>query len=333
MVDSVLAMVDEPRVTMPTKLNEQPPRFDPGLTQQYTGGLNRAVNRDGNFNVRRRNGTWRDSHPYLFLISVSWPRFLLIVMTAFLVLNTAFAFLYIAAGLQYLKNAEAATWWGGFWNAFFFSAHTLTTVGYGNMWPVGPWANLVAVTESLMGVLGFAIATGLMFGRFSRPSARLGFSEQAIIAPYQGGTSFQFRVANRRSNNIINVDARVLLMTVELCDGKPQRRFNNLTLERPEILFFALTWTIVHPINESSLLWGKTAKDLEAEQAEVIILIRGFDDTFGQNVHARYSYRYDEIVWGARFSPAFAVEASGDMAIDLERIGSLMPAPLEDSLG
>jgi inward rectifier potassium channel len=318
---------------MPTKTSQIPPRFDPGLTQQYTGGLKRAINRDGNFNVRRRNGNWRDSHPYLFLISISWPRFILIVMAAFLVLNTVFAFLYVVVGLEYLKNAEAPSWLGGFSNAFFFSAHTLTTVGYGNMWPVGPWANIVAVTESLMGVLGFAIATGLMFGRFSRPSARLGFSEKAIVAPYQGGASFQFRVANRRSNNIINVDAQVLLMTVEICDGVPQRRFSRLVLERPEILFFALTWTVVHPIDETSPFWRKTAADLEAEQAEVIIMIRGFDDTFGQNVHARYSYRYDEIVWGARFTPAFAVETSGDLAIDLKRIGEMAPAPLENQNG
>jgi inward rectifier potassium channel len=318
---------------MSTRLNrpaprEQPPRFDPGLTQQYSGGLKRAINRDGNFNVRRRNGSWRDSHPYLFLISISWPQFILVVLAAFLILNGIFAGLYFAVGLQYLKNSDAPTFLERFSNAFFFSAHTLTTVGYGNMWPVGPWANLVAVTESLMGVLGFAIATGLMFGRFSRPSARLVFSESAIMAPYMGGSSFQFRVANRRSNNIINVEAQVLLMTVELCDGVPQRRFAKLELERPEILFFALPWTVVHPINESSPFWGKTKEDLDVDQTEVMIMIRGFDDTFGQNVHARFSYRYDEIIWGARFARAFEVEKSGDLAIDLNLIGSTTSAEL-----
>jgi inward rectifier potassium channel len=177
-------------------------------------------------------------------------------------------------------------------------------------------------------VLGFAIATGLMFGRFSKPSARLGFSQTAIIAPYQGGTSLQFRVTNRRSNNIINVDAQVLLMMVEICDGVRQRRFLPLELERKDLLFFALTWTVVHPINERSPLWGKTAKQVEAEQTEIIILIRGFDDTFGQNVHMRYSYRYDEIIWGARFTPAFDVEPNGDLMVDLERIGATTDAVL-----
>ncbi len=315
---------------MATKIERPKANYDPGLTQQYEGGLTRALNRDGNFNVQRHNGSWRDSHPYMYMVSASWPRFLAIILSAFLVANTFFALMYLAAGIENLKNAAASTAFETFLNAFFFSAHTITTVGYGNMWPVGAWPNVIAVVESLLGVLGFAIATGLMFGRFSRPSARFGFSEKALIAPYLGGTSLQFRVVNRRSNNLINVDARVMLMTVEVCDGVPQRRFAQLTLERQEILFFALTWTIVHPIDESSPFWGKTAQDLEAERAEVIALVRAFDDTFGQNVHARYSYRFDEIEWGARFVPAFNVEPGGVLSIDLNRIGSTTPAQLPE---
>lgn len=308
----------------------QNPRFDPGLTQQYAGGLKRVIREDGGFNVRRRNGNWRDSHPYLYLVSVSWPRFVAIVGAAFLFANTLFAIFYYAAGIHNLKNVEGPTEFQTFLNAFFFSAHTLTTVGYGNMWPVGPWANIVAAAESLLGVLGFAIATGLMFGRFSRPSARFGFSRNALIAPYLGGTSLQFRVANRRSNSIINIEARAVLMFVEICDGTLQRRFVPLDLERSELMFFALTWTIVHPINEKSPLWSKTVREVEAMQAEIIILMSGFDDTFGQNVHARYSYRWDEISWGARFVPAFEIDPAGELLIDLERIGSTTAAALPE---
>ena len=315
---------------MAIKMEDLQPRFDPGLTQQYQGGLKRALNRDGNFNVRRTNGNWRDSHPYLYLVRVSWPKFIAIVIGTFLILNCFFALMYLAVGIDHLKNAAAPTPFETFQNAFFFSAHTLTTVGYGNMWPVGPWSNFIAVAESLLGVLGFAIATGLMFGRFSRPSARFGFSDKALIAPYMGGSSLQFRVANRRSNNLINVEARALLMRVEVCDGVPLRRFDNLQLERAEVMFFALTWTVVHPITETSPLWGKTARDLESEHTEIIIQMRGFDDTFGQNVHARYSYRFDEISWGQRFLPAFDVEASGDLLIDLERLGAATAAPLPE---
>jgi inward rectifier potassium channel len=303
-------------------------QFDPGLTQQYTGVLKRVINKDGQFNVRRTGRSWRDWHPYLFMISASWPVFFSLVLAVFLTLNLLFALAYCAAGIENLKNAEAGSPALSFLNAFFFSAHTLSTVGYGNMWPIGAAANFVAVLESLVGVLGFAIATGLLFGRFSRPSARFGFSTSLLVAPYMGGTSLQFRVVNRRSNNIIDLEARVLLMIVEVCDGKPQRRYLPLTLERPSVLFFPLTWTVVHPIAEGSPLLGRTPQDLEQQQAEVLIMMKGRDESFGQSVHARYSYRYDEIVWGARFASAFELEDNGDLRIEVDKVSLTMPAEL-----
>jgi inward rectifier potassium channel len=304
--------------------------FDPGLTQQYQGVLKRAINKDGRFNVRRVGRNWRDWHPYLFMISASWPAFFGLITVAFLVVNTLFAVLYEILGIENLKNAEASSRALEFMNAFFFSAHTLTTVGYGNMWPVGLGANAVAVLESLTGVLGFAIATGLMFGRFSKPSARFGFSDTMLIAPYMGGTSLQFRVVNRRTNNIMDLEARVLLMTVEFCNGKPERRYLPLDLERASVLFFPLTWTVVHPITEKSPLAGKTPEDLERLQAEVLILMRGLDESFGQTVQARYSYRFDEIKWGQRFATAFEIEESGDLRIEVDRVSLTVPAPLPD---
>jgi inward rectifier potassium channel len=262
------------------------------------------------------------------MISVPWPVFFLLIMAAFLVMNSLFALAYYAVGIESLKNAEAATPVQTFLNAFFFSAHTLTTVGYGNMWPIGAAANSVAVLESLVGVLGFAIATGLMFGRFSRPSARFGFSNSMLVAPYRGGTSLQFRVVNRRRNNVIDLEARVLLMMVEVEDGKPQRKYVSLTLERPSVLFFPLTWTVVHPIVEGSPLLGKTAEELEQKQAEVLIMMKGHDESFGQSVHARFSYRYDEIVWGARFATAFELEDNGDLRIEVDKVSLTVPAEL-----
>jgi inward rectifier potassium channel len=302
--------------------------FDPGLTQQYTGVLNRVINQDGQFNVRRTGAGWRDWHPYLFMISAPWPVFFGLILVAFLVVNSLFAMAYIGVGIDHLKNAEADSPGLDFLNAFFFSAHTLSTVGYGNMWPIGPAANFLAVLESVVGVLGFAIATGLMFGRFSRPSARFGFSKTMLVAPYMGGTSLQFRVVNRRSNNIIDVEARVLLMLVELCDGKPQRRYLPLELERPSVLFFPLTWTVVHPIVEGSPLFGITAEQLAQRQAEVLIMMKGHDESFGQSVHARISYRYDEIVWGERFATAFEVEENGDLRIEVDKVSLTTPAEL-----
>jgi len=298
------------------------PSFDPGLTQQFTAPYRRVINRDGSMNVERRGATWRDFHPYLHLISMSWPGFLLTLFLGYVAANTLFAISYFALGPNQLSGADDPNALVRFLNTFFFSSHTLTTVGYGNISPKTIPANLIAVFESLVGVLGFAVATGLLFGRVSRPSARLGFSENALITPYQDGTSFQFRLVNRRRNFLVEAQAQVLLMTVEMENGKPVRRYNQLVLERPIVMVLALTWTVVHPIDRDSPLYGKTAEDLARLQAEVIILIKAYDDTFSQTVISRYSYRHDEVLWGASFAPAFHVNSGGDLVLELRKLSA-----------
>jgi len=298
----------------------QKPTFDPGLTQQFTGNLRRAINKDGSFNVERQGGTWRNIHPYLHLINVGWPTFLGLVLLAYIVVNTIFALIYFALGPGHLQNADMPTPLGRFLNDFFFSAHTLTTVGYGNLAPGSISANIVATFEAITGLMGFALATGLLFGRVSRPSAKIGFSEKMLMAPYQEGRSLQFRLVNLRPNVLIELSASITLMTVEPGPSGLTRQFQALTLERTSVYFFPLTWTVVHPIDESSPLRGKTAAELEALQAEVLILIKGFDDTFSQMVNARYSYRYDEMVWDAKFNPAFHIDAAGRMVLDVNQV-------------
>jgi inward rectifier potassium channel len=302
----------------------QKPGFDPGLTQQFNAPLRRVINKDGSFNVHRRGTTWRDFHPYLHLINIGWIRFLAMVFVAYLVVNAIFASLYYSLGPGQLQGADALTRSGRFLNDFFFSVHTLSTVGYGNISPRGMQANIVAAFESLTGVLGFAVATGLLFGRVSRPSAKIGFSETMLISPYQDITSLQFRVVNRRSNDLVELEARLLLMTVETQDGKPLRQYKLLKLEREDVLFLPLTWTVVHPIDSESPLWGKSAQDLERLQAEVLILIKAYDDTFSQTVLSRHSYRHEEVVWGKRFAPAFTVDADGDLVLELRKVGELV---------
>lgn len=308
------------------------PAYDPGITQQYVGTIKRALNPGGQFNVRRIGGTWRDAHPYLFLISASWPVFIGVIAATFLIINLIFAALYLAIGVEHLKGAESRSLESAILTAFFFSTDTLTTLGYGNIWPSGVAANAIAAAEAGTGLIGFAIATSLLFGRFSRPSARIGFSPAMVVAPYMGGTSLQFRIANRRQNDLIELEARVMLMTVEWEGGRPLRRYFPLELERDRVLFLALTWTIVHPIAEGSPLLGKTAEDLARLQAEVMIMIKGFDETFGQTVHTRHSYRFEEIVWDARFAPAFEVdEKDGDLLLELHRIGDIERIPVREN--
>jgi inward rectifier potassium channel len=260
---------------------------------------------------------------YLYLINVPWPAFLGIVFAAYLAVNTLFALIYFSLGPNQLQGAAAPTELAHFLNSFFFSAQTLTTVGYGVISPRGTAASTVAALEAMVGLMGFALATGLLFGRVSRPSARIGYSEKMTVTPYLDGTSLQFRIVNQRANNLMELEAKVLFMTVEGPPGQLRRDYKVLKLERHNVFFFPLTWTIVHPIDEHSPLHGKTAQDLERLQAEILILIKGFDDTFSQTVHSRYSYRYDEIAWGARFVPAFDTDAEGALVLEVNKVGAL----------
>jgi inward rectifier potassium channel len=300
----------------------QKPTFDPGLTQQFTGVLRRSINKDGSFNVYRRGGSWRDFHPYLQMLNMSWPRFFATILSGYLLINLLFALVYFGLGPEHLQGADGANEMDRFLNDFFFSTHTLTTVGYGNMVPATVTTNLVASLEAIVGLMLVALGTGLMFGRFSRPSARIAFSERILLAPYQEQNSLQFRIVNLRPNILMDLEANMVMMTVEGPPGQMKRQFQTLKLERNGVYFLPLTWTIVHPIDETSPLYGKTYADLERWQAEFVVLIKGFDDTFSQVVHSRYSYRYDEVRWQAKFQPAFEINAAGDMILNVDRVGS-----------
>jgi inward rectifier potassium channel len=301
------------------------PSFDPGFTEKYRGALRRIINPSGEFNVRRRGTTWRDIHPYLFMINASWPVFSALIFGGFVIANALFALIYVKIGVQHLQGADLSTPLSRFLSAFFFSAQTFTTVGYGRISPDGVLTSLVASLQALLGLMALAIGTGLLFGRFSRPAARLAFSQQMVVSPYQSGTSLQFRVANRRSNNLMEIEARVLMSTVETSEQGRLRKYQNLTLERHLVQFLPLSWTIVHPIEESSPLWGQGPEYLTQHQAEFLITIKAFDDTFFQTVHVRHSYRFEEVVWGARFVPAFEPDAQGEMVLDLGKLSEIAP--------
>jgi inward rectifier potassium channel len=297
------------------------PGFDPGLTEKFTRPVRRFINKDGSFNVHRRGGSWRDVHPYLHLVNLSWPAFLAVLFAAYVLINSLFATVYYLLGSVQFSGLDAPDGVGRFLKDFYFSSQTLSTVGYGAIAPKGNAANVVAAIESLTGVLGFAVATGLLFGRVSRPSAKIGYSDNVLIAPYQDGSSLQFRVVNRRRNDLMELEARVMLMTVEPKDGRSLRQYRLLKLEREKVLFLPLSWTVVHPIDDASPLRGLTAEDMERLQAEIMILIKAYDDTFSQTVLSRYSYRHDEFVWSKRFAPAFDVDTEGDLVLDLEKVG------------
>ena len=294
---------------------------DPGIGEKFTDKTKRVINKDGSFNVNRRG--LKNVNVYQYLVEISWLRFLVIVFAGYIITNIIFASLYLSIGIQHLQGAEANTPMNAFLNAFFFSVHTFTTVGYGSISPKGVAANTIAAMEAAVGLMSFAIATGLLYGRFSRPSASLAFSGNAVVAPYRGITGLMFRIANLRTNVLAELEVKVLLMTVDKVNGQYQRKYFDLPLERATIHFLPLTWTIVHPINDSSPFFGRTEKEMNFTEVEIIIQVKGFDETFSQVVRTRYSYRYDEIIWNAKFIPAFHIAEGGDLILDIDKINNI----------
>ncbi len=289
----------------------------------------RLLNRDGSFNVVRRGLGWRGALSlYHSLLTLSWPRFGLLLVATYLTTHLLFAAAYSLCGPQALSGPAAASDCGMFLRAFFFSVHTLSTIGYGQIVPVSLAANLVMTAESVVGLFGLALVTGLVFARFSRPTADFVFSRSAVIAPYRGLTAFEFRIANRRRNQIVELEAKVHFTRLEGEPGQRKRRFYDLRLERRRVTFLPLSWTVVHPIDEESPLRGLGPEDLEQCDAEFLVMLTGIDETFSQTVHARSSYKPEEVVWEARFENLFERLGRGPLAIDVRRIHALRPSAI-----
>ena len=282
----------------------------------------RFLNRDGSFNVRRHGLSYfRSLNPYHALLTISWTKFFLLVAASYFVTNIVFAFLYMLCGPDALHGMEGYTLQQTFLEEFFFSVQTLATIGYGRVSPNNMAANIVVTMEALVGLLGFALATGLLFARFSRPNASIIFSRNAIVAPYRNGKGLMFRIANGSTNELIEVNATVTLSRTEVDQsGKHVRKFYPLTLEREKVIFFPLQWVIVHPIDEASPLNGITKEQFDMSQAEILILLTAVDETFFQPVHSRSSYRHDEIAWEVKFSDMFMQDDEGKLSIDLRKI-------------
>jgi inward rectifier potassium channel len=284
-------------------------------------GPGRSVNKDGTFNVRRVGlPTFRGYELYHSLITMGGFRFLTLLFLGFLVTNALFAAVYFSIGMDHFVRTGGSGRLDRMLDAFFFSAQTLTTVGYGHISPNSHLVSAVAALESLLGLLSFALATGLLYGRFSRPHAQMCFSPNSLVAPYRGITGFMFRFVNRRSNQLIEVEATVVFTFLDADSGS--RRFVTLALERSKINLFPTSWTVVHPIDEASPLFGLKDEDLRKAQAEFIVLIKAFDDTFAQSIYQRTSYTADEVLWGLRFKPMSTLGVDGTTEMDVDLVGA-----------
>lgn len=265
---------------------------------------------------------WRD--PYHLLLTLPWSVFLAILILGYIASNALFAVAYVWGG-DGIANADR----GSYVDAFFFSVQTMASIGYGAMYPQTFFANVLVTIESLLGLLGLAVGTGLMFARFARPTARVLFSKVAVIAPQDGVPTLMFRAANQRRNQVLEAQVRMTLVrNVVSEEGEFMRRFYDMNLVRSQTPIFVLTWTAMHPIDQNSPLYGMTAEDLADAEAEIVVTFTGLDETFGQTIHARYSYIFSEIVWNMRFADVLTRLADGRRAVDYRSFHEVVPLPL-----
>ncbi|HEY0461247.1 MAG TPA: ion channel [Pyrinomonadaceae bacterium] len=285
----------------------------------------RFLNRDGTFNVKRK-GLRSTSflNLYHFLLTMRWSRFLMLVLLLYFLSNVAFGALYAIIGDGGLVDTSEAPMQNIFLRGFFFSVQTFATIGYGTIHPVGIIPNLLVTVESYYSLLANALITGLVFARFSRPEAKIIFSEKAIVAPYRGMTGLMFRLVNNRNNQLIELRAQVLYARFVEENGNFVRRFDLLKLERERVSFFPLSWTIVHPIDEDSPLYNCTEEDLRENDAEIIVLLSALDETFAQQVHTRTSYKAGEIKFGYKFSNMYnQTDSSEPITIDVRKLSQI----------
>lgn len=293
---------------------------DTGFGTQTASIGGRFINKDGSFNLKKQGLPFlRRISFYSYLLEFSWAKFIALIVLFYLLINVLFTVLYLLAGLGELTGYHTVGTWGHMREVFYFSTQTFTTVGYGRLNPVADGADVIASIETMCGWLFFALVTGLMYGRFTRPKAYIAFSEKALISPFQNGTAVMFRMVPFKTLHHLTDVKVVVSLSLQVVenDEKPEYRFYTLVLERSQIEMFNMNWTVVHPITEDSPLLHFSKDDFLHSDAEMYVQVSGFDPIFSNMVMARTSYTYKEFVWGAKFRPMYR-ESPDDTTTILE---------------
>jgi inward rectifier potassium channel len=298
--------------------NFQPPK---ATTKMGSRILNRGKRPSLNvIRLGRDRSFGRDM--YHFLLTIPWVWFIGLLCLGYIALNAGFALLFLIDG-DGLKNAIPDS----FLDAFFFSVQTMATIGYGSIYPNSFYANVIVVVEALVGLILVAMATGLMFARFARPTSRILFSQVAVISKHNGIPTLMFRTANERQNIILEAKLWAVMLRDEIStEGSVMRRFHDLKLTRSQTPIFSLSWMAMHIIDETSPLYGCTSQTLEEIDAEIIVTLTGTDETFAQTIHARQSFISDEILWDMKFVDILAKLPDGRRSIDYKLFHQIAPA-------
>lgn len=292
-----------------------------GLGHAFDTATTRLITEDGHFNIERRGQSVKSM--YLDLVNMTWPRFFLVITGAYLAINGVFALIFYWMGVEQITGIESVSPGVDFLNAFFFSIQTFTTVGYGHLSPSGLMTSFVASLDSFVGLLSFALATGLFFARFSKAEAHIEFSKHMLLSPYNGSRSLQFRLVHLKDTKVVGLEARVILSWLEVDDnGKVRRKFHRLKLELDSIFLFPLNWTIIHKITDTSPLYEMSEEDLKQKNIELLVLVKGYDESYGKEIHASASYDCRQLISGATFNPMYET-TSEKTILYLDRINDI----------
>ncbi len=297
---------------------------DPGIGTQFSGKTQRVINRDGSFNIVKKGASTGFRDVYRYMIEISWTRFFTLLFLGYIVMNLIFTLFYFWCGYEGIVGI-AADEEHPFIQTFFFSVQTFTTVGYGTLSPSGFLIQSLAAIEAFVGFLSFSLATGLAYGRFSKPNSKLVFSDFVLFAKHKTGYGIMIKLANARQTVLLDVSAKIILTTdYTTSTGEVQKSYYNLSLQLNHVELLPYTWTLVHEITEESPFWGKTKAEIIELNPEFLILIKGFDETFSQHVHTKQSFVVHDMLWGKKFKRIFGPNTDGIIEFDIKNINQLV---------
>jgi inward rectifier potassium channel len=295
-----------------------------GFGSKGNASNHRLINKDGSFNIRNERSNIQRFGIYHALITMSWLKFTLIILVYFIIVNALFGLFYFLLGKGALNGIDDSNSINHFLSCVYFSTQTISTVGYGGINPSSAGANIISSLEALLGLLGFALITGLLYGRFSRPKANIRFTDYAILTNFKVYKALQFRMVNELINSqISDLECVITVSMVEDVEGQSIRKYHRLELEISSIFFFPMVWTINHIIDEKSPLYNISLKEFQDRKGELLILVRGFDDTFSSTVNKRTSYTYQEIIEGVKFKSVFTHHDNGSVYQNLNLFNEL----------
>jgi inward rectifier potassium channel len=294
-----------------------------GFGSKSFSDLDRLILEDGSFNVKRKGIGFRGFSLYHWLIYLPWFQLIFFGVIAYVIVNIFFATVYLILGQNQLSGYDPSLGHSYFLHCFYFSTQTLTTVGFGSISPLRTGSSLLAAFEAMVGLLGFAFATSVIYGRFSKAKSKIVHSKTMVISPYRGIKGLKFRIANSKRNQLIEMSAKVMYSFLETENGIAKRKYLRLPLEIEEINMFPLPWTIVHPLDETSPLVNKSADQLKEEETEIIVILKGYDDTFNQYVHKILSYRAHDILFDHDFEPMFDAGFEKSTTVYLNKIDAV----------